>query len=153
MNIPLVQAIAILFAHFGADFFAQPRRIAKNKSTDTGMLLIHCGIYTFVIFWSILMIQVGGLRNGDFQLPMLAPSALYAAINGMTHFAIDAVTSRISKHFYMKAENLKTERRGMSPSEYENEIDDAMDHFWMTIAVDQFLHITILLGTLALIAY
>lgn len=54
-------------------------------------------------------------------------AALYSLVNGCIHFFTDFVTSKISSKAY-KSENIKL--------------------FWITIGIDQFIHISSLLLTL-----
>jgi hypothetical protein len=107
--------------------------MAEKKSEDTRYLLLHTGIYTFLMslgLWSIL-------PGHNLIIPIV-----FGLINGITHFAIDAVTSRLTKHFYQEAETLK------SLYSDKEKVNVRMSCFWEVIGFDQFLHISILLITL-----
>ena len=128
--------ILALALHTIFDFILQPREIARGKSESTGYLLIHCVMYTLGIF-SLFGAFAGILGSMSAGIKV---SACYALINGIMHFAIDAATSRISKHYYYKY----TELKNTCPSNHLAE-DSALGAFWTTIGIDQFLHISILL--------
>jgi hypothetical protein len=72
---------AVLSAHYVADFLLQSDWMAKGKSKAWLPLLVHVAIYTAAI-------TPLGWR--------------WALFNGLCHLATDAVTSRISSHFFAK---------------------------------------------------
>lgn len=116
---------AILFFHYIADFCLQTEEQAKNKSSDWGALARHVGVYIMAMtigIAAILMLQ--DKPNG------LEMAFEYAAINGGIHFVTDAITSRISKHYY---------KTGNMPA------------FWRTIGADQLIHVWSLVLTLPLL--
>lgn len=116
--------IAIMFAHFIADFQFQSRWMAENKSSNWLALCIHIGAYMGILFlyffWMSVVIGHGSITK----------MIQYVVLNGILHFATDAITSRLTTRFY-KAQN--------------------MHAFWVTIGFDQFVHFTCLALTLPII--
>lgn len=97
--------LILLFAHFIADFVCQSQRVSINKSTDNVILFWHCFLYSLICGLMTLNILFG--------LCLL-----------LSHFAIDYVTSRITKKLYAKGD---------------------MHNFFVVIGFDQFLHCAILI--------
>lgn len=100
---------AVLFMHTVCDFVLQTDRMAKGKSSSNYWLGLHIFTYTapFLIFgWK------------------------YAAVNGLSHFAIDWVSSRVSSRMWKAGR---------------------VHDFFVVIGFDQFLHLVILVATMPLI--
>lgn len=95
--------ILIIWLHFVADFLLQPDWMATRKSSNTWILALHCLVY------GAIFVLIGWA---------------YAAVNGLLHFAVDFVTSRLTSHFY------ETEGYGRK--------------FFNAIGLDQAIHMTIL---------
>jgi len=128
----------ILLGHFTGDFLLQPRVLARDKSHITWALLIHTFIYSATLFYTIWL-----LSFRDIALPAF----LYSLVNGMTHFAIDGVTSRISKFYWLRSqENVKKD------SVLSKELAEDDEHkFWVTIGADQLLHAWVLIYSLRIL--
>ena len=141
-----------LFFHFVFDFWLQPRIMARKKSTDTKWLLGHVALYASGLAVAMYF-PLRDIYSFTFWNAIIV-SLVFASINGTTHFAIDAVTSRISKYWYVKAqpnawiEGCSVPRNVWEGSIACNEYDKNMEAFWTTIGIDQLLHTLILLGTL-----
>lgn len=99
-------ACLLLSAHFIGDFVLQTNSTAIRKSDNWLVLLYHVMIVTACI---LVATTPWGIRN----------AILIASINGVAHFATDAVTSRITKYFYSKGER---------------------HNFFVTIGADQLIH-------------
>jgi len=102
----LLNIIILLWLHFIADFFLQSTYMAMNKSKNSLALLWHCFIYA---------------------LPLLFFGWKFALLNGVLHFPIDFVTSRITSKLYAKKE---------------------YHWFFVIVGLDQTIHMTILISTL-----
>jgi len=99
----------ILVLHFVGDFILQSNWMATHKSTNNKALLYH------VLAYSSVFILI---------------SPLYAIINGIAHFGIDYMTSRITSKLWT---------------------DKEIHCFFIIIGLDQLLHTLILVGTYNLI--
>jgi hypothetical protein len=98
--------LATLTTHFIADFVCQTRKMGEKKSSSVKWLTIHCVVYSFFFLW------VGWK---------------YAIINGMLHWIVDFITSRIAKDFYEKGN---------------------LGGFWAVVGFDQYIHQLCLIFTL-----
>ena len=78
-QIPLI----LVAIHFLADFVMQTDWMAINKSKSWSALFAHCCVYAAVFLW-------------------FGPA--FAAITFVTHFATDAITSRITSLLWHKNE-------------------------------------------------
>ena len=96
----------ILFTHFMADFVFQTDKMAKNKSQSLKWLLYHVLTYTLIFCYL---------------------GVWFALLNGVCHFFIDFITSKISSYYY-RVNKTHT--------------------FFVVIGFDQFLHTVILIATL-----
>ena len=108
--------IALLFMHWVSDFALQPHWMSMRKSKEWGVLAGHA-----LIIGSVLAFGVAAFLQLNFRDAML-----FAAVNAVAHFMIDAVTSRITSRLYAK-----------------NRIHD----FFVVIGFDQFLHVALLVWT------
>ena len=95
----------IIWIHFIADFLFQTRNIAINKSTNNYCLGTHCILYAI----PFVFINIG-----------------WAMLNGILHFGVDWVSSRLTSYFWKKADHYK---------------------FFGMIGIDQAIHLTLLLLT------
>ena len=109
--------IYILFLHFVSDFIFQSREVAVTKSKSVLSLSIHCLTYSFGLLLGMVFI--------DFQY--MIP---FTFINGLSHFIVDFITSRLTTKFYQ---------------------EDKMHQFWIVIGADQFIHSTILILSIELL--
>lgn len=82
----------LLVVHFVADFMLQSDWMAQNKSKNWSALSIHILVYTMV-----LQVACIPLLWASFPFDKLR---YYALINGVLHFATDAITSRINKRLW-----------------------------------------------------
>jgi hypothetical protein len=102
---------AVLIVHWIADFILQTDKMAQNKSTSWKWLSSHVCVYTL------------------FLLPF---GWKFAAINGLSHFVIDAFTSRATSYLWKKGDR---------------------HNFFVMIGADQLFHVMILLASLPLIGW
>lgn len=77
--------LAIVWAHWVADFIAQSDKMANNKWKSIKWLSIHVAVYTL------------------FLLPF---GLAFALINGAAHWCIDYVTARINHWLYYDKKNV-----------------------------------------------
>jgi len=82
--VTLRMVLVLVVAHFVADFVAQTDWQAMNKSKRWDALAVHVSVYSLVV--TALVGLSGSLVN----------LALWGAANAVTHFAQDAITSRIN---------------------------------------------------------
>ncbi len=82
----------LFFLHFLADFVFQSDWMAKGKSKELYPLLCHVLIYTAVFL--VGTICLNSRRNADF-----------AILNGIIHFGVDFITSRINSKLYQSGNN------------------------------------------------
>ena len=115
--------ISVLFIHFIADFLFQNSWMAKNKSSNNFPLFVHVLLYSFILLIPTYFI---------FKSPELA--WYFAIINGILHYCVDYITSKLSSYMY------KTNQMGT------NFLPNIS--FWSVIGFDQFLHSIMLLSTL-----
>src|SRR4051812_32646853 len=80
---PFTLYIILLLAliHYMGDYILQSHMMAKSKSTSWKWLSAHVGTYT-----AVLLVTTGW--------------PLFALVNGVIHFGIDAVTSRITTRLW-----------------------------------------------------
>lgn len=72
-------ALILIWLHFLADFMLQSDWIARNKSKDNWVLLLHAAIYT---------------------VPFLLFGWLFAVVNGIAHLVTDYFTSRMTSKLW-----------------------------------------------------
>lgn len=113
----------LIFTHWIADFIAQSDWMAKNKSKDNFALTVHILSYsTVLMFFAILT----NLIKQFIGLPTTIHVITFVAVNGVAHFAIDYVTSRISSKLWAKGQ---------------------VHNFFVCIGFDQALHMVTLIAT------
>ena len=112
--------LLILFMHTVADFVFQSDEVAKGKSSDNRILVMH------VLTYSWVMLIPAGILASSLSRVGLEVFALWIGVNAFLHFATDYVSSRMTSHYY------KNENRHM---------------FFVTIGFDQFAHMAALLCT------
>ncbi len=93
--------------HWLGDFVLQSDWMARNKSKNWAALTAHVGVYTATL-------MIGTLSIG------------YALLNGVLHFGVDAITSRINSRLWA---------------------DKEVHYFFVGVGADQFVHYACLLGT------
>lgn len=112
--------LPIIFLHFIADFVCQSNWMAQNKSKDMIALSTHVIVYTCVI--SAGMVVILGTSYPLFQ---------WCMINGILHFCVDFITSRVSSMMWEQKR---------------------VHAFFVVIGFDQLLHYFSLILTLRLLA-
>lgn len=122
MTISLGLISGILVVHYFGDFICQTRTMANNKSTSTKWLSIHVATYTFIIG---LLLSITTMNYFSFTNIII-----YSLINGLLHFAIDFVTSKMTSHFYKKEDYYS---------------------FFAIIGADQLIHLLCLFSTLGIL--
>ena len=103
-----------LAVHWFADFVLQSDWMAVNKSKRWDALAFHVLVYTAVL-----------AAAAQFTMPPAA-AMWFPLINGVLHFATDAVTSRITSALHARGER---------------------HWFFVVIGFDQLLHYTALFST------
>jgi succinate dehydrogenase/fumarate reductase cytochrome b subunit len=101
----MTNIISIIWCHFISDFLLQTDKMALNKSKNMKWLGIHSLVYT---------------------IPFLYFGFVFAIINGLSHFLVDFVSSKITSYLYSKNERY---------------------WFFVVIGLDQSIHLTILFLT------
>jgi len=114
--IDLRVVITILFVHWVADFIMQTDDMARNKSKCNIWLSKHILSYSIVMLLTWLLLYY-------FSLKQLLP---WIVINGLLHFIIDYVTSRVTSYLWVEKE---------------------VHNFFVVIGLDQMLHVICLLTT------
>jgi len=79
--IELHTILLLIWMHFFADFILQSDTVAKAKSSDNAVLLLHVSLYSLPFLWF-------GWK--------------FALINGVLHFVTDWFSSRLTTHLYQK---------------------------------------------------
>jgi hypothetical protein len=131
--------LVLMFAHLVADFFMQSREMGRNKSKKPGWLLRHVGIHV-AVFATFVYIALAASLGGT-SAPhsvLLLTSLIFAAINGVFHGVVDLTTWNLyalSVKYRAKHGHIPYDRDPVKFRYWE-------DHwFYVTIGVDQFLHV------------
>lgn len=118
IQISILTIIFILFAHWVSDFLLQSDEVATTKSSSLAALMYHVFVYaiSMVVLLSIFL--------------LMPPEKVvfFCYLNGIIHFFVDFVTSKINSSLW------EAEKRHW---------------FFSMIGFDQFIHVTILLLTLS----
>lgn len=117
--------IAVLGAHWVADFVLQSHWMASNKSKNWWALSSHVITYTGTI-----LVLMGAIMLAIMPSVSLATIFIWAIANGIIHFAVDAFTSRWTSTLWAK-------------NDYHN--------FFVVIGFDQLIHAITLISTLAFV--
>ena len=113
--------LLIMFIHWFADFICQSDEIAKNKSKSFSALTKHTAIYSTIFGLAACFFM-------DYTNSIIP--TIFAGITFVTHTLIDFITSKINSKLY----------------------SDGKTHWFFTsIGFDQFLHLSILMGTYLLL--
>ena len=90
----MIVFLFILTVHWIGDFVLQSHWMAVNKSKRWDALGLHVYVYTASLMVAACIL---GLWIGPVNSPLLASWAL---LNGVLHFATDAITSRITARLW-----------------------------------------------------
>lgn len=112
--------LLIIFLHFIADFVCQSHWMATNKSKDVVALSAHVVVYTCVLTAGLVIVL--GVSYPLFQ---------YCIMNGLLHFYVDFVTSRVSSYMWSKGR---------------------IHDFFVVVGFDQLVHYFCLILTLKFVA-
>lgn len=107
----------IIFYHWLGDFIFQTDDMARNKSKSNKWLGKHVLVYSLWISPPALI--------ADWQTPGYN-AALFVGINGLAHFAIDYVSSRITSKLWAKGD---------------------VHNFFVVVGLDQALHMVTLVAS------
>lgn len=110
----MLTLILIVWLHFVADFICQTDDMATNKSTSNVWLSKHVIVYTIVL--SLLLFSLGWSWL----------SFIFLLLNGVGHWVIDWMASRLTSYFWKKQKR---------------------HWFFVIIGLDQAIHMTTLFGT------
>ncbi len=90
----IMPAIILSIGHWFADFICQSNWQANNKWNNVNALAAHCWWYTIIITICF------GVSSIFMKSPMTLAIVL-GVTNGVMHFAIDFVTSKMTHHTYL----------------------------------------------------
>jgi hypothetical protein len=102
--------IILIWFHFFADFVMQTDEIAKRKAREPVICVWHAFLY---------------------MIPLLCYGAEYALFNGVAHYIVDSITSKLTSWLYAK---------------------DQRHWFFVTIGFDQAIHMTTLIASVSLMS-
>lgn len=130
MNVAAWAVVVLLFGHWLADFVWQPHWMSMRKSKEWWVLAQHAARITISSFFAIAVVYAIHSNNWIHGIPWPVTGKLwtFAGINGVAHFAIDAVTSRMTSKLWAK---------------------ERVHAFFVVIGFDQFLHLALATVTLA----
>ena len=123
--IPIQFIIFMLLAHLIGDFFLQSQYMSENKSKNVGVLFVHVLFYTITIF-TVTFLYI--IISKEYQMIFMLTT--YYILNGILHFIIDFITSKITSRLYKQ---------------------NKLHWFFVTIGCDQTLHFICLFGTYILL--
>lgn len=123
----------LLTAHYVGDFLCQTDWMAQNKSRHLGVLALHALAYTGVVTAALLAADLPVTREAAGRA-MVFFGATYAL-----HFAVDAVTSRLTSALWFVAG--AAFHKGQPDSIAYVRYDSRKRHwFFCAIGLDQLLH-------------
>lgn len=124
MTVAVWAVVVVLLGHWFFDFVLQPNWMGQRKSKEWWVLTQHSVriLLGGLVAGIVIKVATDGL---DFNSRGLVA---WAGINAVAHFAIDAVTSRMTTRFFLA---------------------DRRHAFFVTIGFDQFLHLALAIWTLA----
>ncbi len=106
--------LCLLVSHYFGDFVFQTEWMAKNKSKDWLILLMHVLTYGLILDIFLLIGCLCGIIDID-----PADCGRFVALNMVLHFFVDSITSQVTSYFRSVGNENK---------------------FFMTIGFDQLLH-------------
>lgn len=113
----------LIFSHWIADFVLQSDWMAKNKSKDSFALFVHVWVYSCAL---MMFAITTNLVKRYYGLPTTLHVVTFVAINGVAHFLIDYITSRMTSKLWAKGQ---------------------VHNFFVVIGFDQALHLATLIYT------
>jgi len=117
--------MTVIAMHWIGDFVLQTDWQAKNKSKNNYALLLHVTTYTVCLFICSIFFLANQLTLHDIKI-----WELWAIGNGIIHFGVDYVTSRINTYLWNKGR---------------------VHDFFVMVGFDQLIHYGCLFGSLSLI--
>ena len=114
--------MTVIAMHWVADFVLQTDWQAKNKSKDNFALLFHVLTYTICIFVCAIF-----FLDNELTLQNIKIWEVWALANGVIHFGVDYVTSRINAYLWNKGR---------------------VHDFFVMVGFDQVIHYACLFGSL-----
>lgn len=118
--------VIVLWCHWVADFVWQPHWMGMRKSKEWWVLTQHAARISAGMM--LCAASILGFKHGFALWDHLPNIVLFGVVNGAAHFAIDAVTSRITSKLWSKQK---------------------VHDFFVVIGFDQFLHGAFAFVTLA----
>ena len=126
--IPVIIILLYLLIHWYADFVCQTDKQAKNKSTSIKWLLKHTSFYCLIITIVTYILYFNNLFGSQYwYLPLI-----FGLIQFITHTLVDYITSKINSYLWK---------------------NNQVHEFFAMIGFDQFIHYTILFGSLWILFY
>jgi hypothetical protein len=122
----IVYIVAIVWAHFVADFVLQTDTMARNKSTSNIWLSNHIAVYMAAML-GILAPFVYFLDPANSHV-LLAWLLVWVIVNGALHWITDWCSSRATSYLWKKGDRHK---------------------FFVVIGADQAVHLTTMFVTWA----
>ena len=132
----LLTIIFVHALHLVADFILQPNWVQTYKSRDNSILLLHVTIYSYVV-------GMGALIVAPWQSALL-----YGVVNGVLHFIVDFVTSRIITFHALKIKIPENKELQNVPIYEKINIYSLC----VLLGIDQLCHQACLLATFPLLA-
>ena len=126
--IPMTILLFYLLLHWYADFVCQTDKQAKGKSSSNLQLLAHTSSYGLVVTIGTYILYLANSFGAQYWYTPL----LFGIIQFVTHTVVDWITSRINKKLWE---------------------DGYVHEFFVMIGFDQFIHYTIMFGTLWILFY
>ena len=113
--IDIYDILTLLLLHLIGDYVIQTRWMARNKSSDYAVLLVHAVVYGLVF-------QPFGI--------------FYAWVNAVLHGCTDGITSRATKFFWKRSQEVSNPYRKWD--EWKT---------FLVMGLDQFVHVSCLVIT------
>lgn len=136
-------AILLIVAHFVGDWFAQPRWMAESKSSSWSVLLFHLLLITVAIQ------LIYGNAAVCFKLVDTSHLVRNLGVNALLHGLIDWNIWRLYTRIRGDdaIESFHTETSTWNTSVHARHVRMVHDYpFYATIALDQTLHLVVLLA-------
>lgn len=125
----LIGVLIIIWSHYIGDFVMQLDQMARNKSKCNKALRSHIYWYTATLFVGAVFL----FNNTNNITTAISMASVFAVVNGVVHFYIDYVTSRVGSKKYAAGQ--------LGSTKFPN------FGFYSVIGLDQALHYTVLFIT------